>query len=468
MKPILVDVDDLWQDVNKSSLNVTATTGLTAITVYSISDFAINKILLFGEWGKEGSEIVKTHASTAPTGNTVTLAAALVKNHPKDTPVYIIPYDSVEISHAATATGSKSVLVTATLNPENVDYRYEDTTNTSGYYFTRYKETIGNTFSGYSDAIPYDGYASNMVGYIIFNAMQELGKEFNERLTFNILINKINACLRFVRGKLKRWSNNQEFDYIVGQLNRGEYKIALPTTYYDKNSPKSMLALRIGSGDNLIYKDKREFNDLMNDIIHTQVTTQQTASGTTLVLNSTDDLPETDGTVNVYVSGIPYTITYTTNTKSTNTLSGIPASGTGSITVTLPVDSNVWSGESENGVEYFSLWDGYIYFWGLIESENTGKNIIADFYTDIVEVDSETDVIPDARYDMIEYWVKWEIKNILDRNGVKDMKDEDFVMFNIILADAVRREASGQKFKMKPKLNGIFYNNESAEDFDRT
>lgn len=471
IRPIIVDTSDLFSQVEKSRLKASVASGATTITVYSIAEFAVNKILMIGELGEEGTEIIKTHASSAPSGFTVTLVAAgLTKAHPKDTPVYIIPYDQVEVSNASTITGTKNVLsgTPKTINPENPEIRIEDTTYTSGYYFTRYKETIGNTFSDYSDPIPYSGYDSNMVGYIINNAMSELGKEFTEKLSFQTLLNKTNACLRFVRGKLKRWSNSQEFDYIVGQLNRGVNRIALPDTYYDKNSNKSMLAIRIGSGENLKYVDKREFNEMMRDVVHTQVATQQTSGGTTLVLDSTDDLPLTDGTVTVYVSGTPYEVSYTTNTRSTNTLSGIPASGTGSITTTLPVDSDVWYNESEDGVKYYSIWDGYIYFWGLIESENNGKNIIADFHTEVVEVDSETDIISDARYDMVEYWIKWEIKNIAERDGKRDMNDGDYIMFLMCLSDAVRRESSGQKFKMKPKINGIFYKEETSEDFERS
>ena len=253
MKPILVDVSDLWQNANKSSLKDTSVAEAGSYTVYSINDFAINLITLIGEWGEEGSEITKTHTSTAPIGSTVTtVSGSPVKAHPKDTPVYIIPYDQIELSHSSTISGAKTVLITSTLNPENKEWRYEDVANSDGYYFTRYKNSIINTFSDYSDAIPYTGYESNTVGYIIYNAMEELGKEFNDRLTFESLLRKINACLRYIKGKLKRWSNTQEFDYIVGQLNRGENRIALPSTYYDKNSNKSMLALRIGNGTNLI------------------------------------------------------------------------------------------------------------------------------------------------------------------------------------------------------------------------
>jgi len=468
LKPVIVDVSDLWINTDKSLLKETADVGDGSIAVYNIADFAINKIIQIGEFGEEGTEIIKTHASTAPLVNDVTLASNLLQDHAKDTPVYIIPYDQIEISHADTETGAKSVLVLKNINPTNPEIRYEDTANTAGYYFTRYKESIGSTFSAYSDAIPYAGYAMNTVGYLIHGVMTEMGKDYGDNLTYGTLIRKVNACLNFVRGKLKRWSNYQEFDYIIDQINRGEYGFDLPDTYYDKNSNKSCLSVRIGSNEALTYRDKREFIELMEDIDVTTVSTQGEISDTSLILTSTADLSDEDGTVDVFIDNTKYTLTYTTNTKSTNTLSGIPATGDGSIAVVLPINTNVWYNESEEVPSYFSIWGGKLYIGGLIDTTNAGKNIYMDFYTDIVQVDSDTDILTGVRYDMVEYWLKWEIRNISENDSKRDYNDGDYVMFMTILQDAIRRESSGQKFKRKIKVSGISYHSEDELDFERS
>jgi len=78
------------------------------LTVKDIGGFAINQILLIGELGAENSELIKTHAATAPTGSTVTLAANLVYAHPIDTPITVLIYDQFEISHSVTETGTKT------------------------------------------------------------------------------------------------------------------------------------------------------------------------------------------------------------------------------------------------------------------------------------------------------------------------------------------------------------------------
>lgn len=453
MKTILTSNFPLIEDAYQTSLSSSATAAGSTLTVYSISNIAINNILLIGEFGQEGSEIIKTHSATAPTGTTITLLSALTKSHPKDTKVYVIPYDQVEFSHATTTTGTKTVLTTSDVDEEGTETKYEDTTYSSGYYFTRFINSISSNYSTYSDPIPYDDFGTNTVAYMIRTAMDETNKDYSSTLTYGMLIEEINSCLRYIRGKLKTWSDCQEFNYQLTQMDRGEYKFALPSTYYDKNSNRSMLQVRWGTDTALSYKDKIEFDEEFEDVAYSQVYTECTAGATSLVLDSTDDFPET-GTLTAYVSNTAYSITYSANDQSTNTLT-ITA-----LAVTLPVDTNIWYGESEGTPRHYSVWDGYLYVWPLCGSANYGKNITLDYYTDIVEVNSDGDEITLAKHDMVRHWLKWQIRNITERNSQPDMRDGDWLLFNSLLADALRRESSGQKRKLAPKVNGISYRGE--------
>lgn len=453
MKRIVTLNQSLIDDQYRTHLNASASSAASTVGVYSISEITTDDILLIGEFGQEGSEIIKTSASVSPSGTTVTLASALAKSHPKDAPVYILPYDQVQFYHATTSDGAKTLLTTVDVNEEATLTRYDDTAYTSGYYFTRFYNSISTSYSDYSDPIPYGNYAANTVSRIIESAMGELGKEYSKTLTYDMLVEEINSCLRYVRGKLKTWSNCQEFDYKLAQMDRGEYKFALPTTYYDKNSNRSMLQARWWNDTSLTYKDKTEFDEYFKDVSYSDVATECTAGATSLVLDSTDDFAET-GTLTAYVANTAYTITYSANDQSTNTLT-ITA-----LAVTLPVDTTVWDGESEGSPRYYSVWDGYLYVWPLCGSGNSGKNISLDFYTDIVEVDSDADEITLAKFDMVKHWLKWQIRNITEKNGSPDLQDGDWLVFNGILSDAIRRESSGQKRKMAPKKNGISYRGE--------
>ena len=388
LKPIIADLTDLFNDVNKGALKSSATAADTTLTVYSISSFAVDQVLCIGELGQEGSEIIKTHSGTSPTGNTVTLLSGLVKSHPKDTPVYILDYDQVEFSHADTVGGSKIVLTTVSINPEQTENYYNDSTYTTGYYFTRYYNSISASYSAHSDPAPYAGWGANTVGGLINIAMSETGKNFTDTLTYEMLLDEINSCLRYVRGKLKRWSNVQTFNYeLDSALIEDDYTWTLPTDYYDPNSNRSCTKVWLEDQTELTYADKREFDDYDRDA----------------------------------ESGTP---------------------------------------------KYYTIYDGSIYITPKVGSDYAGDSIYMDYYTEIVEVDSDSDEITLARHDLVKHWLKWQIRNITENNGQPNLQDGDFAIFQGILADAVRRESSGQKYKLKPFVNGINYGSLNSSNFD--
>ena len=83
-------------------LDADASAGATSITVKSITGVTTNNILLFRSPGSELAEIVATHASSSPSGNTITLVAAgLVEAHPAGTVITIIPWNQIRFYRGA-------------------------------------------------------------------------------------------------------------------------------------------------------------------------------------------------------------------------------------------------------------------------------------------------------------------------------------------------------------------------------
>ncbi|MCX6822318.1 MAG: hypothetical protein NTW30_06095, partial [Candidatus Aenigmarchaeota archaeon] len=180
-----------------------------------------------------------------------------------------------------------------------------------------------------------------------------------------------------------------------------------------------------------------------------------------------------NGVLTIYVGNVLQSISYTARDVSTGIVSGIPSSGNGSVTTQVPASTDVWYGMFEGYPQWFTIYDGYVYWWYPTDETITGRTVYMDYYTDIIEVNSDADIIPLAKFDMIKHWVKWAIRNITERNGRPDINDQDFQLFNIILNDAIRRESTGQKFKMLPKVSGIMYRgrsnpNQSYEDYMRS
>lgn len=140
--PIRVPISDQLVDpLTQTFITTAAVAGASSLTVANITNFARNQVLLVGEPGLQGSEIISTSSTTSPSSPaTITLASALIYAHPANTPVYRLYYNQVEISNALTTTGSKTVLqnqpVSIVADMQTTDVN--DLVNTTGYYFARF------------------------------------------------------------------------------------------------------------------------------------------------------------------------------------------------------------------------------------------------------------------------------------------------------------------------------------------
>src|SRR3990167_10996207 len=102
IRKIYADINELFDGAETLVLDADAAAGASSITVKSIIGAAINNILCLRQPGNEHAEIIATHASTAPSGNTVTLVTTLVESHLAGTVVYVIPWNQVRFYRSAT------------------------------------------------------------------------------------------------------------------------------------------------------------------------------------------------------------------------------------------------------------------------------------------------------------------------------------------------------------------------------
>ena len=456
LKTLYISNRILTEDTKYTFLSANVAAAVDSLTVDSIIGFSTDQILLIGGLGSESFEIIKTHASTPP-GSTITLASNLTFAHLAGTKVYIIPYNKIEISHADTKTGSKTVLETIAIQADQEETQYTDEAETGGYYFSRFVNDIPtpNTYSDYSDPIPYGGFATNTVSYIIQYAMQRHKiTSFTDNITHEFCIDEINSYLAEITGRRKKWSNLQEFDYTLGQLTKGEWRIALPSNMY-QYSNKSILAIHYAGEKNFEYRDEREWNDRLEGVVYTTISTGASTGAISITLTDSTDF---DSSGTVMIAG--QLITYTANNSSTNVLSGIPASGTGSIVADISSGAYVWQGDYEEGrPEIYTIKEGYAYFYPLVSSAHAGNNVYADYWKNAPKVDSDADTIDFDRFDMVKFGltasIRWQLKN----DGIPDLGDGDYLRFRDKLKNAAGKEAqiSGQKFKMRPSLNRILY-----------
>ena len=444
----------LTKNVKKTYLSADMSSASGTLTVDSIVGFAINQILLIGEFGNEDSEIIKTHATTAPSGSTVTLASNTVFAHPQGTTVYIINYDQIDFRNSATVAGTKTSLTGSpiALQADALETQLQDDTNTSGYGFIRFMNTIPtpDTYSAYSDYIPYTGYGSNTVGYIIDYALKRNGlDDFTSKIDHDYCIEEINSCIRYITGQKKKWTSLQEFDAVLGQTEESEYSIAVPSDMWGYSN-KGILDIHLEGRASLTYKDEREWNDLLVGTIYDTLSAAALAAATTVYLTNSFSFGDT-GTFLCRGDLVDYTVN---------------ATATGKLTVTaldsgLADGSMAWTGTYQTGnPQYYTVKDGYIYFYPIPTSAYASVNVMIDYWKVAPVIDSDADTIDMFRFDLVKYWLTASVRAMKNNQGIRNDADGDYQMFERILNRAIYIDlnSSGEKYKMKPKINSIKYN----------
>lgn len=442
-----------------SYLTEPATAGDTGIFLQDYTGFLDNQILLIEDLGSETAEIVTVNGTPSVNAGAIT-DAVLVRSHPAGSKVYIIDFNQVELSRALTATGSKTTLTTTlgsglvAIQADTKIQLYNESEYTSGYYFARYKHSISGVFSGYSDALVFGGWDKNTVGYMIERGLRDVGETLSEKITRIDCYEWITTCLKLIQGKLKRWPEHYSFNAVLGQASRGNNVIAMPTDAYDTETNKSLLAVRIGDNKRLLYLDPLSFETQLEGVKVTQVTTAASAAQTTLAIDNSYDFADS-GTVVVYISGVKYSITYTGVTRSATAgvLTGVPASGTGSISVTIPVDTYVWQDEIEGEPEFFTVRNGNIEYWPLADANEDNQNVYGDYSKVATVVDSDGDSIDLQRYDAVQAYLTWRIKMKAKNSGDLDQNDGFYLMYKEKLNDAIRTLPQSIVFKRTPRLN---------------
>lgn len=427
----------------------------TAISVKDIDDFAVGKYVWFDPFG-DNSEIVAMHASTAPTGGVITLAAGTAFAHKTGEKVYYVEFNQVEISHAATLAGSKSVLSTDALTAREKEHIYLDVSQTTGFYFARFKDSVASTLGSYSDGVAYDGWAADSVGYMIESAMRDISIDFSDIVTLRDCIKWINKGMRAVKGKIKKWPEHFIYDAIFGQVQRGDNIITLPSDIYDIETNRSIESIRIGSDNKLIYLDPSPFDAQMGKVKRTQIRTEVSAADTSVAVDNSYDFVDS-GSVNFYISGTKYSFTYTAITRddvsgASAAFTGVPASGDGSISVTIPVDTYIWQDETEGTPTFYTVRNSQVEIWPMVDADHDDQNVYGDYNTEATVVDSEIDTIDFHRFDMLESYLKWRMWAKAENDGILDKSNGFYTDYKEELNDAIRTMPV-HKIKTAPNVN---------------
>lgn len=465
MKTLYSDNTDLTRDKRFTFLSEGVVFGGSTIRVQSIVGFhsvstSSGQILCIGEIGGERTELVRTSNSSgyAPsnTYKDITLRDTLTHDHPQDTPVYIVDYNRIDIQHAATVTGSKSTIIASPSYPIYIDPTlnetvYNDTTKTSGFYFIRFNETVGDTNSDWSDAIPYSGYDDNMVAAIKQRAVDDLGETIDgNTITHEYLNSKLWEARREYHQAPGKRPFRRKFNTIIGTAMTGSYRIDLPTDCERPFTAENVFGVRIGNQRNMHFYDKKELDfDYINKP-HTVLTTAYAVGDQDLYLSNVRDFADS-GSVSVEGTTIGYSAKSNTGGTMRIDSAGQWAASAG---------SDVWQNASYGLPTHFTVFadpggSAYIYFNRPIDTAYIGQNIYCDYYRTLLGYDSDADTLDEPKYDMFEYFLKAKVKERRSKGTLDVTKDSDYLLWLQKKQEALASETLETDIRIYPNLNNF-------------
>lgn len=437
--PILrIDNRPLLEGKEHTFLSVAAAAADATLTVSDIEGIAVGQYLLIGDFGVEKSEITRVHTSTAPSGSTVTLATAISFAHAVGTKVTQIDYNQVEFSRATTVAGSKSVLSTEAVEADDTHTTYNDTTNSTGYGFGRYKNSASTTYSSYSGAIPYAGLSTNSVRKMKDAALGITSEKISSLITDDFLLTELNNWQQDIT-RQKNWSFEQTSatDTVVS----GQNAYPISTVISDLkhvHEGQAIIQMRIKNYERLEYIDKREFDNAMTNTIYTTLNGAVLDAASTITLTDSSDFGET-GTIVIGSDEITFTANDTDTNILTVTASTVDAHDDG---------STVWLKQSLGLPGYWTLYEDNFYLEPVSATDYDGLSIHIDYYKALPALTGDTDTTEIPFYELSQYYLAWKIEA-----KKKNTQQADYwrQIYENRLAGEMRRNRSGQYFRFTLK-----------------
>jgi hypothetical protein len=437
------------QDNPRAFLDSDANAGDTSLSANGV-DFSANQYVIVGTLGQLKTEIAQISGS--PTSTTITLVSGLKFSHQRGDKITFIPYNQITYE-----TSPDNVTFTAqsaiSIQPDIAETYQQRTADASTTYY-RFRFNNGATFSPYSDVLQATGLADNSLGSIRNRSLRSIGEKISDNLTAEMLLEWLTEGRREVDRdqRILRWSFRQKFESILGQITPGTRSVNLPTDLRDPNTSANIFNFYIGLNKYpLTFQPKDIFEQNYLNMAHTTVKNTASAGATSITLANSGDFPIiTSGTVSVTVSaqsvtGQIITLTYTTNTVATGVLSGIPASGAGSIPAGgIAAGSDVWYNINSGLPVYYMIDNGKAYFDMPFMNSLGGQNIYMDYYAAMSALVNDNSTVDEPEYDLYVSWLKWKIKyrkanGNIDKDTDPDYKEWAFRKDQLIIKEIADR-----------------------------
>ena len=420
---------ELLKDAPTTYLSSPVSATGTELTVMNINSALVDGYIIIGQIGSEDCELKKIHASTAPTGATITLSSGVTYSHPTDTVIYFIGFNQIEFSRATTSGGDKSVLATVTITPDNEFTFYSDVTNTTGYAYARLKNSTTTTYSSYSTEQEYASMAFNSIGRIIDNVFNDANEKTEDFISREeVLFDYIYGFYNKVSELRTKWKHEEASSDTSNATTTGGETFSLPTDikYPDQ---KGIQCISI---EGYIPLEYMSVTDLRNKLAGKA---RSTLNGAVLLGATTVDLINgvyfADAGTG-YIAGDEFTWTGKTDNQLTG-VSGILAHDDG---------STVYQSDAVGLPEKYTIQNGTGYIYPAPSSDYDGIPIVIDYYKDITRPTSENDIIAIPYIESCREYCRMRVEQKRKDFSAADRYESSSTS---MIIQAIKNERTGQR-----------------------
>lgn len=422
--------------------------GAVSFTVLDNGAFVNGNFIIAGPVGFNRTELVTINGAITP-GTSLTVTAATFP-HPSDTPVVKALWNQVEISGAATATGTKTVITTASIQYDRRETTYTDAGTTYAFYFVRFKNSVSGAFSEYSDPAGAGGYATDTIRAVKDEALRMTKDIIGKVVSDDFLNQEIFNCEQEVWTERKRWKWATKFGSILGDTITGQGSVELPDDIADPFSDQSIYGLRISGRPNMGKITKEEYDKLFINVQHGILALPISIGNSTITLEDSSDF---DDSGSVAIQDSSYT--FTANDRSTGILTLDAAVSSASDEQAAGTD--VWSDVLNGEPVYYTVYDGRAHFSSPVSNQWKEKNIMMDYYSKPIAINSDSDTLNIPDFTIYHYFLAWKIA--LSRNNGEPTNASQNFMNQYLRRKAIleRKENSGQRASFRPRKNTVSY-----------
>lgn len=343
----------LLDNYSKSFLIAPIAAAGTALSVADNNGFADDDWFILGDPGDETTEEDDVNG-VVTRGQSLTITNTNKFAHEVNAPMTKIYERKITVYGSATDGGSLTAIYnTGAAKSIQWNRPFTEitlTTTETAYAFYVVKFYDGTTESSASDYIPSTGLTNAYVGDMIQKALHATNSVIDNLITYDFLIRAANDCqdeiTQYVYMSKTGDSIKKDWPFEIVEDSTSlsaltlEHRYAvsgLSSSLKYPDTKQAILSVRFGTKP-LTNLNFRDIESIYQDVIVDKLSSAVLAAATSMTLTDSSMFSATNGSVKIGAE----TITYTTNTVSTGVLSGIPASGTGSLAAGYAAGRSVW------------------------------------------------------------------------------------------------------------------------------